>query len=264
MFELSYSKARAYLNCPWLYKLKYLDEWKAPPSPQASLGLSVHKALERYHLKQKFLDDPLSLPSPSRGEGKGEGGPRGEEAILAALDDVWDRAGYANSGQELEFYDRAQLMLKSYVSEIESKWNGKVFFVEKEFFLDLPQAGMKLRGILDRVDQMPDGSYALVEYKTHAVQWSEERLKDDLQVTVYNHAAQEALGLAGIRLFFFFVSQGKIVEVIRGHEDWAKAVEILNQVKAGVLSRKFDPDTSYCPHCEMNKNCRYSTVRKGG
>ena len=96
MIEISYTKVRAYLNCPWLYKLKFMDGWKAPPGPEASLGISLHKALEKFHGgAANFL-----------------------EALFASLDDVWDRAGYQDASQELFFYDKARSILSLYLENI--------------------------------------------------------------------------------------------------------------------------------------------------
>ena len=238
-FEISYTKARTYLNCPWLYKLKFLDDWKAPPGPDASLGISLHKALERYHRGQE----------------------RGIEALWAALDEAWDRAGYGDSGQELEFYDRARAALERYRSEIDLKWTGRVFEVEKNFVLDLSEIGLKLIGSMDRVDRMADGSYVLIEYKTHVQPWSAERMAADLQMTIYSHAAREIFGAPQMGLFFFFVSQGVWTQVTRGPEDWQGALRALGEIVRKVRQSEFTADTRYCPFCEMRKSCGYSVVR---
>ncbi|MBI2070766.1 MAG: PD-(D/E)XK nuclease family protein [Elusimicrobia bacterium] len=239
MFEISYTKVRAYLNCPWLYKLKFIDDWKAPPSPEASLGLSVHKALELYHQRAAS----------------------GGEAAMAALDEVWDRAGYRNAEEELAFYDRARELLERYLRDIAASWPGRVKEIEKNFELTLPESNLKLIGIMDRIDQMPDGSFALIEYKTHAAPWAETRLADDLQMTIYSRAAEQALGLSPLKLFFFFVSQGRAVEVSRGKQQWLEARRALEDVALKVKQGFFDPDRRYCPYCEMKRSCAYSTER---
>ncbi len=239
MFELSYTKAHTYLNCPWLYKLKFLDNWKAPPSPHAALGLSIHKALEIFHKRRlKTLEE-----------------------LCDCLDKVWERVGYRDAEEELVFYDKAKLILKTYLEKVASRWDGEVLELEKKFFLDLPAIGIKLQGIIDRVDRMPDGSFAVVDYKTHAEPWSQERLKGDLQITLYQKAARESLGLLDIRLYFFFVAQGTLVEVTRQGEDWATAEKALVEVKQKVEGGQFTPNTNHCQYCEMKKSCKYSICK---
>ncbi|MBI4667666.1 MAG: PD-(D/E)XK nuclease family protein [Elusimicrobia bacterium] len=240
VFEISYTKVRTYLNCPWLYKLKFIDDWKAPPSPRASLGLSLHKSLE------------LCLRR----------GIAAEESILAALDEVWDRSGYADAGQELDYYDQAKVILRRYIAEMSPLWPGKIKEIEKSFELESPDSGLKLIGIIDRIDQMPDGSFAVIEYKSHISAWSEERLRRDLQMTIYAHAARQALGLAQARFFYFFLSLGKIVEAFRTDDDWRSAEQTLKDAAAAVQSGRFEPDSRYCPSCEMNRSCSWALTSR--
>lgn len=239
-FEISYTKARTYLNCPWLYKLKFLEEWKAPPGPDASLGLSLHKALEKYHR-----------------ENAGD-----LETLWSFLDDVWERPGYSDSVQELDYYDRGRGILETYWKDIAQAWSGKVHAIEKEFFFDLPDRHLTMRGILDRVDRMADGTYALIEYKTHMQPWSEERLATDLQMTIYDQAARRILGVSTLDLYFFFVSQGRWVQVRRSPQDWEEALKTIEEVAQDVQQNRFEPDTSHCRFCEMRKSCVHSVVRE--
>ena len=57
--ELNYSKIQAYLNCPFLYRFIYVERKFAPQTPFSSLGLSVHRALARYHAGGRDLSDLL-------------------------------------------------------------------------------------------------------------------------------------------------------------------------------------------------------------
>lgn len=240
MFELSYTKTKTYLNCPWLYKLKVIDNLKAPPSPEAAMGIAVHKALELFHKKRsKTLDE-----------------------LQEALDRVWERAGYTSPEQELGFYDKARLVLKTYFEEIASSWEGETIEAEKQFFLDLPSIDVRLQGLMDRIDAMPDGSYALIDYKTHSAAWSQERLSQDLQITLYEKAAREALGFSPVRLYFFFVAQGKCVEVSRLQDQWVTAEATLKEVKEKIQRGDFSPNTTFCAYCEMNRTCQYSICRQ--
>ncbi|MBI4370097.1 MAG: PD-(D/E)XK nuclease family protein [Elusimicrobia bacterium] len=239
MFEISYTKARAYLNCPWLYKLKFIDGWKAPPSPQASLGISIHKALELFHLRR----------AASR------------EELEAALEEAWERPGYQNAAQELEFYDRARDILDCYRQGILAQWLGRVRDVEKEFVLDIPAEGFAVRGTMDRLDELPGGAIALIEYKTHAEAWSPERIGSDLQMALYAHAARQMYPDVAVKPYFFFVAQGKVVEVKEPLIDWPAVLREISRLRALILERSFPPDTRYCPYCDLRRSCRYSTVK---
>ncbi|MEK6542865.1 MAG: PD-(D/E)XK nuclease family protein [Elusimicrobiota bacterium] len=241
MTELSYTKIRSFLDCPWLFKLRFIEEWKAPPSPQASLGISLHKALELYHASGDTRQIELS----------------------ACLDTVWERAGYRDAQEELGFYDRAQEILGSYQRDIVPKWRGTIWAIEKDFTLELPDEDVRLMGTIDRIDHMPEGGYCVIEYKTHAEPWQQTRIDDDLQMTIYAHGAETALGLAGetLDLCFFFVAQGRCVATRRHDEHWDKALAVIRDVADLLRSGDYTPDTTHCGGCQMRNICVHSQAR---
>ena len=48
-----------------------------------------------------------------------------------------------------------------------------------------------VRGRVDRVDELPDGSFELIDYKTGRPK-SEDDLRDDVQLSLYQLAARES------------------------------------------------------------------------
>ena len=90
-FELNFSKVKAYLACPYLYKYIYLERKYAPHTPFSALGISVHRALDRYHSK---------------------GGDFGD--LLLFYDEGWHHHGYETPQQALEFYARGRKILENY------------------------------------------------------------------------------------------------------------------------------------------------------
>ena len=59
--ELSYSRLSAFMFCPVKFRLIYEEGWKEKLTPQSSLGLSLHRALEQFHISQGSTFQALRL-----------------------------------------------------------------------------------------------------------------------------------------------------------------------------------------------------------
>ena len=80
VYELNYSKIKTYMECPLLYKYKYMENKREGLVPASSLGVSIHRALEEYH---RNSNDPSEL--------------------LAYYDDCWLGAGCSSAGEQTEW-----------------------------------------------------------------------------------------------------------------------------------------------------------------
>ena len=90
-FELNYSKIRAYLDCPFLYRYIYAERKFAPQTPHSSLGLSVHRALGAFHARPGDLGD-----------------------LLQYYEDNWLHHGYGRAQESMEFYNRGARVLEAW------------------------------------------------------------------------------------------------------------------------------------------------------
>ena len=67
-----------------------------------------------------------------------------------------------------------------------------------------------LRGRVDRVDRHPDGTYELIDYKTGRAK-TEQELREDVQLSVYQMGARESWGLETSAQSYFYVLTGERV-----------------------------------------------------
>lgn len=228
--DLSYSKLRVYQTCPWKYKLMYVDGWRVPPNARASLGQSVHRALEQFF-------------GP---------GPRTLEGLLDAFDAHWVNEGFATPQEALLCHEEGRQMLENFF-EAEKSSPASVLFVEKSFSFSL--GPHTVQGIMDRVDRGPDGRVIVVDYKTHADPWPAERVRQDLQLTLYALGCERGLGLKVGGLAFYFLNQGLRVETSRTEEDKRQALALLKETGGRIARADFTPDTRSCPLCEFRTKC---------
>ena len=149
---LSPSRANDFAQCPLLFRFRVVDRLPEPPSVAATRGTLVHAVLER------LFDAPA--------------GGRTLEHAQALLPTEWaalqeSRPEYADlfatDGDAL-WLASAEDLLRTYFSlEDPNRLQPAARELVVEAQLD---DGPLLRGIVDRLDEAPDGSLRVVDYKT--------------------------------------------------------------------------------------------------
>ena len=234
--ELSYTKVSIFRFCPWKYKLIYEDGYRIPPNPYISLGLSVHRALEAFH----------------------KDGHKDQEVLFEIYNQVWVNEGFQNPQQAVHFYDKGRKMLERYF-EFAQERKSEIFGVEKEFRFTLGRR--VVRGIIDRIDRLPDQTYEVIDYKTHAEMWEQTRIDNDLQLTLYTLGCSRALNIQPSHLSYFFLAHNKSVSTQRSREQLDKALFDLEAVAKEIERGKYVPDTSKCVKCDFKLSCVHSSLR---
>jgi putative RecB family exonuclease len=162
---LSPSKVSSFTHCGLAFRFSAIDRIYEPPSVHTTKGTIVHRCLE--HL---FWDFPA--------------GQRSREAALAQIPIV--RAEYAEHPEYTELNLTAQdeqlfwddvptLLLNLFKLEDPNQVN----ILGTELLLEADMGGVKLRGIIDRLELAPDGALVVTDYKTGAapkVQYEGARL----------------------------------------------------------------------------------------
>lgn len=149
---LSPSKITAFTNCPLAFRFSVVEKLPEPPSPAALKGTLVHRALELL-----YSEHPSGSRSKSAAKGALDAAWRelssGEEFAALRLDEVATQAFIADAHELTEHY-----------FELEDPNSVKA--VGLEMNLSIKVEGIVLRGIIDRLDELADGSVAIVDYKT--------------------------------------------------------------------------------------------------
>jgi DNA helicase II / ATP-dependent DNA helicase PcrA len=131
---------------------------------------------------------------------------------------------------------------------------GEPLWFEKAFQFQLgPHV---LRGRVDRVDRLPDGSHELIDYKTGRPR-SAAQLREDVQLALYAVAAQEAWGLGPTVQSYLYVLDDEKVPVASADLDRDRITETVMEVGSGILSQGFEPtpSPSACSWCDFRIAC---------
>lgn len=234
--ELSFTRFRVYLECPWKYKLMFVDGERIPPTPASSLGQTLHRTLERFH----------------------RAGGAGLEDLLEFYGGEWLSAGFKDPETGREFYEKGRRMLEKYF-EREKERRTRVVGIEKEFVY--PLGRHTVRGMIDRLDLHPDGRHELIDYKTQFDIEKAGPIADNIQLRFYALGLRECLSVTPAWLTIHYLAAGRRESVpydILGEEELKGLIlETADKIEAG----KFAPDTSFCPRCGLRKTCALSAAR---
>jgi DNA helicase-2/ATP-dependent DNA helicase PcrA len=235
--SLSASDLDLYLTCPLKYKFRRVFGIPEEPTINQRFGILIHSVLERFH----------------KDAGVGETTNGGLAELMDLFESGWRRSGFGSSDDELQFRDRAREAMRLYW-ERERESEGVPVWLERKF--DIRIGEHQVRGRVDRVDRLPDGSYELIDYKT-GERKSEAQLENDLQLALYRLAAREAWGLeAGTGSYYYVLDADKVAAPVRA-DDAERVERTVLDVGEGVLGQDFEPRPSptTCSWCDYRLIC---------
>lgn len=234
--EISFTRYRIYRECPWKYKLMFVDGRRVPPTPKASFGLSLHRAIESWLV----------------------GGDDALESLHDCLRARWLKAGYADENEESRWYSKAERVLTRFQGE-ESARRARTIGVEKEF--SWPLGAHFVRGMIDRLDQLPDGAYEVIDYKTGPGAPTPEQAAADLQLRFYALGAGRGLNAAPSWLTVDCVTAGERVTVAYDPSGEGALVADIASAADAIEAGSYGPKTSYCARCDFRTDCVNSICR---
>ncbi|MCK4177906.1 RecB family exonuclease [Aciditerrimonas ferrireducens] len=175
--SLTPSKVEAFGQCPLAFRFRVLDHLPEPPTRASLLGTLVHRSLELL-----FWERPAGQRTPS--------------AEAEALEAAWAEPSWQASLAMLALPDDEQRALRAEAAALV----GRLRTVENpdaadvvgvELTVEAPVEGVRLRGVIDRLDRQEDGRLVVVDYKTGRVP----------------PASADQARLAGVRLYALLVEQ---------------------------------------------------------
>jgi len=233
--SLSASDLDLYLTCPLKYKFRRVFGIPQEPTINQRFGILVHNVLERFHKEAA------------------EGEEAGVERLMDLFEAGWRRSGFGTSDDELQFRDRARNSMRLYW-EREQESEGEPVWLERKF--DIRIGPHHVRGRVDRVDRLPDGSHELIDYKT-GERKSEAALENDLQLALYRLAAREAWEIEAGKGSYYYVLDAEKVAAPTKPDDAERVERTVLAVGEGVLGQDFEPRPAptTCGWCDYRLIC---------
>ncbi|MDR1417572.1 MAG: PD-(D/E)XK nuclease family protein [Endomicrobium sp.] len=232
-FKISYSRVNTYLFCPQKYKLIYIDNLFVPVNADITFGHIIHKTLEQFCRSKNNSYDNL----------------------IDCYNSSWKNDGFISPQQTFEYYMRGNDILDNYYKSFkESKT--EIIYVEKSFDANIGK--YRFIGIIDRIDKYSDGTYEVMDYKTHVKSWSQEKVDKDLQLTFYAYACRNVFGFNPDEISVYFLSENKKMYTKRTQNAINKAIDIAMDVAENIMLENFEADTTKCSFCDFRFKCKYS------
>lgn len=150
--SLSPSKVSNFKECALAFRFSAIDKLPEPPSPWTVKGTLVHRALELL-----FWELPVGERTPA--------------AAMARLERAWEEMQADPEFGQLDLSDADQAEFKAGAVGLVDNYfaiedPNAVHAIGTELYLEVQLGSLRLRGIIDRLDLLPDGSLRVVDYKT--------------------------------------------------------------------------------------------------
>ncbi|MFC8534157.1 RecB family exonuclease [Streptomyces sp. NPDC057249] len=189
------------MQCPLLYRFRVIDKLPQKPSEAATRGTLVHAVLER------LFDNPAAERTAGR--------------ATALIPGQWDRL--LESKPEL-----GELFAEDEDGERLARWLGQAErLVERWFSLEDPtrlepaerelfvetelESGLRLRGVIDRIDVAPTGEVRIVDYKTGKAPRPEYAEGALFQMKFYALVIWRLKGVVPRRLQLVYLGSGDVL-----------------------------------------------------
>jgi len=243
---LTPSKVTAFTNCPLAFRYSVIEHRPEPPSPQAVKGTLVHAALEGL-----FWNHDASRRTPA--------------AAMDELARAWKELATdpefialgLNEEDAGSFLADARTLVENYF-RIEDPTVVRTIGVE--LGVELEHDGMRLRGIIDRLDIGPDGALTVIDYKTGRA--PSERYEHGRMSGVQTYAllCERILGRAPAEVRLLHLRDPLVItaiptpQTLRGQQLRTSAV--WGAIERACMTEDFRPKVGpLCQFCHFKPTC---------
>ncbi|MFA6429087.1 MAG: ATP-dependent DNA helicase [Patescibacteria group bacterium] len=255
----SYTQLAAFRNCPLQYKLAHVYRIPILGSYQKSFGESVHATFqrvlheqkERVSLAQGSLFTSTTTTAPSAGLRVTE------EEALVWFEEYWSDEWYPDDQTRDAYRENGKQAVRKFIRAYAHQ-APDVLEVEKELTLPFGQHRFKVK--IDRMDRLPDGSVAVIDYKTGKAKHTEDlKAEDKAQLRIYQIALEQA-GIKVGRLSNIYVIDWVVadVEPLEGKKREEFIVD-LETTMDEIVTSSYPPKPSEqtCKNCDFRNFCEF-------
>jgi RecB family exonuclease len=231
---LSATAIDAYDACPLKFKL--MREWKIPGPASAAMiyGNVMHTVLKDLHDAER------------------DGRRREEGQVLGLFGELMDAAEFEDDLQQRLYREQGVRQLVEYVQLRYTRPNPTVLDAEKNFLVKI--AGIRVKGRMDRVDQLESGT-RVIDFKTGKA-FTEQKANSSLQLGIYALAGRELWGAVPKELVIYNLEDNSEVSSRRTERALADLEKKVTDVAAGITAGDFHEAPGFhCRWCDFRNVC---------
>mgnify|MGYP001612065343 FL=1 len=259
--HFSFTQLKAFATCPLQYRFAHILHIPVKGSASFSFGKTMHLALQRFYQKIIELNSQEQgdlFTTPTESKIKEQVRIPSLEELLNLYEFAWIDDWYESKKQKEEYYAKGKKILKDFYEK--SEWRAPKF-LEAGFHLKIGE--YRLRGQIDRIDPLPDGTIELIDYKTGSPKKQNDlKLEDKEQLLIYQLAAVESLQEKPSLLSFYYLDNNTKVSFLGTSAELAKIKEKITAEIEAIRASDFPPKPSVfnCGHCDFKGICEWAEV----
>ena len=195
--SLSPSRVESFTSCPLAFRFSSIEKLPEPPSPHATKGTLVHRALELLLTREPGARTAAAA----------------HQDLDRAVEELREDPDFAHldltAEAEAEFVADAHVLVDAYL-ELEDP--AAIRPIGLELQLEAQVGGLLMRGIIDRLEEDAEGELVVTDYKTGrspSVRYEQGRLGG---VHFYAYLCEQALGRRPSIIRLMYLRDGIIIE----------------------------------------------------
>lgn len=237
----SYSALDTFLTCPRKYKYQIIDKIKTPKSKEQFFGTLLHSTLKVIHTP--------GILSPTL------------EQALDFYSKNWNAEVFDDTTEERSAFAQGVGMLQDYYKK-NNPAELNIVDLESRFQVEIGPDDDKhiVSGIIDRIDKTGDG-YEIIDYKTSRKLPSQERVDNDLQLSIYlagflKRYPKEAENIDKIKVSLYYLKHGVKLDSTRSLDQIKQSEQLIIDLIGQINASKFEPTISgLCDWCGYQNIC---------
>jgi RecB family exonuclease len=230
-FRIDYSRLADFIRCPLRYKYQYIDQLNERiPRFYYKLGNALHISI------RKFFDQK----DPSK---------RVVQTILDSVKAQWNSDWFISRNEEIEWLKKVDVIGERFIRNYDPSI--QVIAIEESF--SAPMGELLLTGKIDRIDQLSDGTYQIIDYKLghEQAEIDFEELSYSLQPAFYYYGATNALKIKPANFIYYLFLTGERFVIRYTKEEIAAGLEKIQVIADSArFSSEYPPRRNpYCQDC---------------
>lgn len=262
--KFSFSQLAAFSTCPLQYKYAFV--LKIPASTDKSsliFGRVLHNTLYNFLLPtlgewRKMQGDLFAELDSAKKKANKENKSSDlmtEKRLIEIYEDFWQTDGYKDKEERENYKKKGIDALKKFWQSYSANPPRETMFLEKKFSFKI--GGEVIKGAIDRIDKLSDGTLEIIDYKT-----GKTKTKLDFaakrQLILYQLFIEEFLGAKVGALSYYYLESGEKFTFTATAKDITKLQLEINEEIAAIKKRNFAPTPSpMCEFCDFNSICEF-------
>lgn len=247
--KFSFSQFSAFENCPLQYKFNFILKIPTPQTPSRIFGQTIHRVLNEFlapfttGIQQNLFLEENKFIVPEY------------KFLIDLLKKHWSSQIYKDQDENKKYQEAGKKILKTFHEKISDNPLPKIRVLEKAFSLKIKDYIIK--GTIDRIDELTDGTLEIIDYKTGS---PKEKFiaEDKRQLIIYQKASQELFNKKISKLTYYYLQDGSSAsfeasekEIIKTEE---KIIDTIEEIRKGFFLAN---PGMLCAYCDFKNICEY-------